>query len=302
MSAGQAAALHPAPTAGTARTAATPRASRRSRPVALAGFGLTLGVTLLFVSLVLLLPLSALVLKAAGLGWAEFWAHATDPRALAAYRVTLTAACMATALNVVLGLSTAWLLERYEFPGRRLLDAMVDIPFALPTAVAGIALSAVTVANGWVGQWVAPLGWQIAYAFPGIVLAMAFTSFPFVVRTLQPVIAQMGPEPEEAARSLGAGRATAFWRVVLPTLRPALLAGGTLAFVRSLGEFGAIVFIAGNLPFRTEIAALLVFIRVGEFDYPAAAVLATVILGFALAVLVSMNLLQARWLRRVHPA
>jgi sulfate transport system permease protein len=270
--------------------------------VALAGFGLTLGVTLLFVSLVLLLPLSALVLKAAGLGWTEFWTHATDPRALAAYRVTLTAACMATALNVVLGLSTAWLLERYEFPGRRLLDAMVDIPFALPTAVAGIALSALTVANGWVGQWVTPLGWQIAYAFPGIVLAMAFTSFPFVVRTLQPVIAQMGPEPEEAARSLGAGRATTIWRVVLPTLRPALLAGGTLAFVRSLGEFGAIVFIAGNLPFRTEIAALLVFIRVGEFDYPAAAVLATVILGFALAVLVSMNLLQARWLRRVHPA
>jgi sulfate transport system permease protein len=266
----------------------------------LPGFGLTLGSTILFVSLVLLLPLAALALKAASLSWAEAWSYIADPRSIAAYRVTLTAALMATALNGLLGLATAWILVRYEFPGRRFLDAAVDIPFALPTAVAGISLSALTVHSGWVGSLVAPLGWQIAYAFPGIVLAMAFTSFPFVVRTLQPVLADLNPEVEEAARSLGAGPLRIFWRVLLPALTPALLAGLSLAFVRSLGEFGAVVFIAGNLPYKTEILSLLVFIRVGEYDYPGAAVLATVILAFALVVLLSFNIIQARLYRRVR--
>jgi len=272
---------------------------RRSHHI-LPGLGLTLGSTVLFVSLVILLPLAALALKAASLSWEQAWAYVSDPRAVSAYRVTLFAALAATAINAVLGLWTAWILVRYEFPGRRLLDAAVDIPFALPTAVAGISLSALTVPSGLVGGWFAPWGWQIAYAFPGIVLAMAFTSFPFVVRTVQPVLADMTPETEEAARSLGARPATIFWRVILPALYPTLLAGVTLAFVRSLGEFGAVVFIAGNLPFRTEILALLVFIRVGEYDYPGAAVLATVILSFALFVLVTMNIVQGWLYRRVR--
>lgn len=268
-------------------------ATRRILP----GFGASLGLTVLVVSLATLLPLGALVVKAAQLSWADIWFHLTDPRAVATYRITLGAAALATVANLVLGVLLAWVLVRYEFPGRRLIDAAVDLPFALPTAVAGISLAALTVPTGWVGRWFEPFGWQIAYAFPGVILAMAFTSFPFVVRTVQPVLEDLDAHLEEAAHSLGAGPFTTFRRVIFPELRAALVAGGSLAFVRSLGEFGAVVFIAGNLPFETEITALLIYIRVGEYDYPAASVLASAVLLFALVLLVLMNVLQA-WLLR----
>jgi sulfate transport system permease protein len=264
------------------------------------GFGPALGGTVLFLSLATLLPLAALVLKASALPWRDFAAYMTDSRAVAAYRVTLAAAFLATAANLGLGLLVAWILARYDFPGRRFLDAVVDLPFALPTAVAGLSLATLTAPAGLIGRWFAPLGIQIAYALPGIVLAMTFTSFPFLVRTVQPVLEDLDGSLEEAAATLGAGRWTTFRRVLFPEILPALLAGLSLAFVRSLGEFGAVVFIAGNLPFRTEISSLLVYIRVGEFDYPGAAALATAILAFALGVLFSMNCLQGIYYRRMH--
>lgn len=270
------------------------------RPRVIPGFGLTLGSTLFFLSLVTLLPLGALVFKTANLSWPELWMCMSDSRAVATYRITVLAAGAATAINLVLGLLTAWILVRYEFPGRRLLDAMVDLPFALPTAVAGLALATLTAPQGLVGHLFTPWGIKIAYAFPGIILAMTFTSFPFIVRTVQPVLADLDPHLEEASASLGAGPLTTFRRVILPEILPATLAGLTLAFVRSLGEFGAVVFIAGNLPFKTEITALLIYIRVGEFDYAGASVLATVVLVFALLVLIVMNVVQSRLYRRLH--
>lgn len=266
----------------------------------LPGFGLTLGGTLLFLCLATLLPLGALAFKASSLSWSEFWGHISDSRAIASYRVTVLAALCALAINVVFGVLMAWILVRYEFPGRRLLDAVIDLPFALPTAVAGLALATLTAPNGLIGQWFAPLGIKLAYALPGIVLAMAFTSFPFVVRTVQPVLADLDPNIEEASAVLGAGPFTTFWKVIFPELLPATLAGATLALVRSLGEFGAVVFIAGNLPYKTEITSLLIYIRVGEYDYAGAAALATVVLFFALFVLLGMNILQSRLYRRLH--
>jgi sulfate transport system permease protein len=266
----------------------------------LPGFGLSLGSALLFVSLFTLLPLTALVVKAAGLPWHEYWAYITDPRAITTYRFTLTCALWATLINVTLGLWVAWILARYDFPGRRLLDAIVDLPFALPTAVAGLSLAALTVKSAPIGQFFSLFDVKIAYALPGVVIAMAFTSFPFVVRTVQPVMEDLDPAMEESAVSLGARPATTFRRVLIPEILPATLAGATIAFVRSLGEFGAIVFISGNLPFRTEITAMLIFIRVNEYDYAGAAALATVILAFALLVLVSMNLIQGRFYRRLN--
>lgn len=264
------------------------------------GFGVTLGSTLVFLSLAVLLPLGALVLKAAGLSWAEFWAYVSDPRAVATYRITVTSAAAATVINVALGLLVAWILVRYEFPGRRFLDAAVDLPFALPTAVAGLTLATLLAPTGLVGQLFAPLGIKISYALPGMIIAMSFTSFPFVVRTVQPVLADLDPHLEEAAANLGAGPLRTFWTVIFPELLPATLAGTTLSLVRALGEFGAVVFIAGNLPFRTEISSLLIYIRVGENDYRGAAALATVILASALAVLVTMNIIQGRLYRRIH--
>lgn len=267
----------------------------------LPGLGLTLGGTLLFTSLAVLLPLGGLVLKASQLSWTQWWGYVSDSRALATYQVTLGAAALATLLNLFQGLLLAWVLARYEFPGRRLLDAAVDLPFALPTAVAGIALAALTVPEGWVGRFLEPLGFKVAYAFPGIVLAMTFTSLPFMVRTVQPIVEDLEGHWEEAAASLGASRWQTFWRVLLPEIRPALFAGASLSFVRSLGEFGAVVFIAGNLPFRTEITSLLTYIRMDEFDYPGAAALSTVILGFSLFLLLGANMLQSRLFRRLHP-
>jgi sulfate transport system permease protein len=260
---------------------------------------LSLGVALTYLSVIVLLPLAALVLKTAGMGPAEFWAVVSSRRALASYRVTLGAAALATVITGLYGLLMAWILVRYEFAGRRALDALMDLPFALPTAVAGIALTALFVEQGWFGSLLTPLGITVAYTPLGIAIAMAFTSIPFVVRTLQPVVAELDLEEEEVARTLGASDGAVFLRVILPQLMPAFLTGCSLAFARSLGEFGAVIFIAGNNPFHTEITALLTFIRLEEFDYPAAAALSTVILAAAFVFLAVSGLLQRRFLRHV---
>ena len=268
----------------------------RSRRV-LPGLPLSLGVTVFYLSLIVVLPLGALVYKAASLGPAEYWHIVASERAVASYMVTAGSALGATAFNLVFGLILAWVLVRYQFPGKRLVDAVVDLPFALPTAVAGIALTTLFVPDGWLGQLVAPLGIQIAYTPLGIMIAMAFTSLPFIVRTVQPVLEDLDPALEEAAQSLGGSDSSIFLRVILPLLAPALMAGTSLSFARSLGEFGAIIFIAGNQPFETEITALLAFIRLEEYEYQAAAAIASVMLIIAFVMLAVTNLLQARALR-----
>lgn len=263
----------------------------------LPGLTLSLGTTLLYLTLIVLIPIAALILKGAEIGPDRFWQIVSSPRALAAFRVTLTAAAIATVINAAYGLLMAWVLVRYEFRGKRLLDALMDVPFALPTAVAGLSLTALFSANGWYGSALEAAGIQVVYSVAGIALAMAFTSVPFVVRSVQPVLEDLDPSLEQAAVTLGARPWQIFLRVVFPAILPAWLAGCTIAFARSLGEFGAIVFIAGNLPFQTEIAALLAFIRLEEFDYNGAAAIALVLLGFALILLVVSNLLQA-WASR----
>ncbi|MBB4103766.1 sulfate ABC transporter permease subunit CysT [Allorhizobium borbori] len=268
----------------------------KRRPV-LPGLKLTLGFTLFYVALIVALPVAALLFKAASLGPAEYWAIVSSPRAVASYRVTVLSALGATVFNLVFGLALAWVLTRYRFPGRRILDAVVDLPFALPTAVAGIALTALFAPSGWFGAPLAELGIKVAYTPLGIMVAMTFTSLPFIVRTVQPVLEDLDPTLEEAALSLGASDSAIFARVVLPLLAPALLAGVSLSFARSLGEFGAIIFIAGNQPMSTEITALLAFIRLEEYDYQAAAAIASVLLITAFAMLAITNILQARALR-----
>ena len=263
----------------------------------LPGFSLSLGTTLLYLTLVILIPIAALILKGAEIGPARFWDIVSAPRVLAAFRITLTAALIATLVNAIYGLLMAWVLTRYDFPGKRLLDALMDIPFALPTAVAGLSLTALFSANGWFGQWLDPLGLTPVYTIWGIALAMAFTSIPFVVRSVQPVLEDLDLSQEQAARTLGASEWAIFSRVVFPQILPAYLAGCTVAFARSLGEFGAVVFIAGNLPFKTEIAALLAFIRLEEFDYQGAAAIALVLLVLALILLAVSNRLQS-WAAR----
>ncbi|WP_183852602.1 sulfate ABC transporter permease subunit CysT [Prosthecomicrobium pneumaticum] len=270
---------------------------RYSNKPALAGFRLSLGLTLVYAALVIILPLACLVWTGAGLGFADFIRIVTSRRALASYRVTLSAAALATLFNAVYGFALAYVLVRFRFPGRRLLDALVDLPFAIPTAVAGIALTTLFAGNGWFGAPLEALGIKVAYTPLGIAVAMAFTSLPFVVRTLQPVLQDLDPAIEEAAATLGASRGRAFRSVVFPLLVPALLAGVALAFARSLGEFGAVIFIAGNQPNRTEITALLAFIRIEEYDYPAAAAIATVMLAAAFVMLLVINALQARLAR-----
>lgn len=278
----------------------TATASLRSKRV-LPGLSLSLGTTLLYLTLVVLIPIAALVLKGAEIGPEGFMRIVSSPRALAAFRVTLTAAAIATVINAVYGLLMAWVLVRYEFPGKGLLDALMDIPFALPTAVAGISLTALFSSSGWFGPVLDALGLQVVYTLPGIAIAMAFTSIPFVVRTVQPVLEDLDPALEQAAETLGARPWTVFARVVFPAILPAWLAGCTTAFARSLGEFGAVVFIAGNLPMRTEIASLLAYIRLEEYDYNGAAVIALALLGFALVLLFTSNLLQ-HWASRYREA
>ena len=263
----------------------------------LPGFRLALGITLFYVAIIILLPLAALVFKAARLGPADYWSIVSSARAVASYRVTVLSAAGATLFNIVFGLALAWVLVRYEFPGKRIVDAIVDLPFALPTAVAGIALTTLFAANGWFGAFLTQFGVKVAYTPLGIMVAMAFTSLPFVVRTVQPVLEDLDPALEEAAQSLGGSDWTIFRKVILPLLTPALLAGVSLSFARSLGEFGAIIFIAGNQPMSTEITALLTFIRLEEYDYQAAAAIASVMLIAAFAMLAATNWMQARALR-----
>ncbi|SMO52331.1 sulfate ABC transporter permease subunit CysT [Paracoccus laeviglucosivorans] len=266
----------------------------------LPGFSLSLGVTLLYVALIILIPVIALVLKGAEIGPARFWEIISAPRTLAAIRVTVTAAAVATVFNAFYGLLMAWVLTRYDFPGRRILDALMDVPFALPTAVAGIALTALYSANGWFGAPLGLAGVELVYTLGGVILAMTFTSIPFVVRAIQPVLEDLDPALEQAAMTLGARPWAIFRRVVLPAILPAWLSGSTIAFARSLGEFGAVVFIAGNLPFKTEIAALLAFIRLEEYDYQGAAAIALVLLIFALILLALSNWLQFRAARHLE--
>ena len=268
-----------------------PARPRRRRP--LPGFGLSLGLGLAWMSLIVLLPLTALAWRAAGLGL-EGWLHAIqDPRVQASLKLSFGAALIAALIASVVGALVAWVVVRYRFPGRRLIDALVDLPFALPTAVAGIALTAIYSQNGWVGRWLEPLGFKIAYAPTGIVIALVFIGLPFAVRTLQPVLETLGSEQEEAAASLGAGRFTTLRRVILPELLPALLTGFSLAFARGLGEYGSVIFIAGNLPFKTEIAPLLITIRLEEYDYNGAVAIAALLLAASFACLLAINAIPA---------
>jgi sulfate/thiosulfate transport system permease protein len=261
------------------------------------GFGLTLGITLTALSLVVLIPLAALVLKAVGVGPPEFWRIATHPRTLAALRLSFSAALAAAAINAVFGLLVAWVLVRYRFPGKRILDAAIDLPIALPTAVAGISLAVIYAPNGWVGSLLAPLGIKIGYTPLAVVLALIFVGLPFVVRTVQPVLAESERDVEEAAALLGAGRPRTVFHVVLPAVSPALLTGFALAFARGIGEYGSVIFVAGNLPFVSEIAPLLIVIRLEEFDYAGAAVVATVMLALSFTMLLLINRMQS-WNRR----
>jgi sulfate transport system permease protein len=263
----------------------------------LPGLPLTLGITLVYVAIIVVLPLGALIFKAASLGPEDYWRIVSSERAIASYRVTILCALAATLFNLVFGMALAWIIVRYRFPGRRFVDALVDLPFALPTAVAGIALTTLFASNGWFGAPLAAIGIKVAYTPLGIIIAMAFTSLPFIVRTVQPVLEELDPALEEAGQTLGASDLEIFLRVILPQLAPAILAGLSLSFARSLGEFGAIIFIAGNQPFETEITALLAFIRLEEYDYPASAAIASVMLIAAFTMLAITNLLQARALR-----
>ena len=267
------------------------------RPSAIPGFGLALGFTLTYLSLIVLIPLAALVLKSATLGLAGFWDVVTGARTLAALRLSFLTSLFAASVNAVFGTIIAWALVRYRFPGRRLLDAFVDLPFALPTAVAGIALTALYAPNGWIGQWLAPLGIKVAYTPTGIAVALVFIGLPFVVRTVQPVLEEFDRELEEASATLGANRRQTVFRVMLPTLMPAILTGFALALARAVGEYGSVIFIAGNMPFISEIAPLLIIIRLEEFSYPQAAAIGTAMLMISFGLLFFVHLIQA-WQRR----
>ena len=264
------------------------------RRTALPGFGLSMGFTVLYLGLVVLLPLSMLFLKTATLTWAQFWHAVTADRVMASYRLSFGAALAASAMNAVFGLLVAWVLVRYEFPAKKAIDGLVDLPFALPTAVAGITLTALFAANGWIGQFLEPLGIKVAYTPLGVILAVTFIGLPFVVRTVQPVLEDLDPEIEEAACSLGADRIQTFRRVLFPELFPALLTGFAMAFARGLGEYGSVVFIAGNMPGKTEIAPLLIMIKLEQYDYAGATAIAVVLLAVSFTVLLLINIIQGR--------
>ncbi|MGZ9720405.1 sulfate ABC transporter permease subunit CysT [Rhizobium miluonense] len=270
---------------------------RFRQPSVIPGFGLALGVTLAWLIFIVLIPLSGLLLKSSALGWSKFWALAFDVRTLYALRMSFGGAFIAALVNAVLGLILAWVLVRYRFPGKRILDAMVDLPFALPTAVAGIALTTLYAPNGWIGQFLTPLGIKIAFTPVGIVIALIFVGLPFVVRTAQPVMEEIDREVEEAAATLGASRFQTITRVLLPGLAPAALTGFALAFARAAGEYGSVIFIAGNKPYVSEIAPLLIVIRLEEYNYSAATAIATVMLIISFTMLLIINLIQA-WSRR----
>ena len=263
----------------------------------LPGFGLTMGYTLLYLSVVVLIPIGGLFLRALELSWSEFWRLVTADRALAAYRLTFGASFIAACLNALLGTLVAWVLVRYDFPGRRFLDALVDFPFALPTAVAGLSLANLFADQGWLGRFLVPLGIRGAFTSLGVVIALTFIGLPFVVRTLQPVLESFEREVEEAAATLGAGRLRTFLTIVAPTLLPAVLTGFALAFARAIGEYGSVIFIAGNIPNKSEIAPLLIIIRLEEYNYTGAMALAVVLLVVSFMLLITINLLE-RWASR----
>jgi sulfate transport system permease protein len=263
-------------------------------PSVLPGFGLTLGFTLLYLSLIVLMPLSALFIKTATMDWPTFWQTIIDPRVVASYQLSFGASLVAAAANACFGFLVAWSLVRYPFPGKRLVDAMVDLPFALPTAVSGIALTTLYAPNGWIGPYLQPLGIKTAFSPLGVMMALTFIGLPFVVRTLQPALEDLSTETEEAAASLGATRLQTFRRVILPTVLPALLTGFALAFARALGEYGSVVFISGNMPMKTEIVPLIIVTKLEQYDYTGATAVAVVTLLASFAILLGMNALQ-RW-------
>jgi len=263
----------------------------------LPGFGLTMGFTLFYLSLIVLIPLAGLLLKSATISWDQFYAAVTGPQVMASYKVTFGASLVAASVNAVCGLVVAWVLVRYSFPGKNVVDAMVDLPFAMPTAVSGIALTAIYAPNGWIGRWLDPLGIEVAYTQLGIMVALTFIGLPFVVRTLQPALEDLDVEIEEAAASLGATRRQTFARVIFPTILPALLTGFALAFARALGEYGSVVFISGNLPMKTQIVPLLIMTKLEQYNYAEAAAIAVVALGASFVVLLFINLTQW-WSRR----
>lgn len=270
---------------------------RFRRPSVIPGFGLTFGFSVAYLTLLILIPLAALVLRSTDVGFSGFWRLMTDERTLKSLETSFGTAFLAALVNVVFGTILAWVLVRYRFPGRRFVDAIVDIPFALPTAVAGIALASIYAPNGWVGSLLAPFGIRIAFSRLGIVVALIFIGLPFVVRTVQPIMEEISREVEEAAATLGASRFQTVWRVLLPGLQPAILTGFALAFARGVGEYGSVIFIAGNTPYVSEIAPLLIVIKLEEYDYAGATALATVMLALSFAMLLVINLIQS-WTRR----
>lgn len=269
--------------------------SQRSR--VLPGFGLSVGFTLAYVSLIVLIPLSAVFIKSLGIGWDGLWEILTSERILKSLQLSFSAALIAALVNVIFGLLLAWCLVRYSFPGKRIVDALVDLPFALPTAVAGIALTSLYAPTGWIGQYLSPLGIEVAYTPIGITLALIFIGLPFVVRTVQPVLSDIETELEEAASALGANRYQTITKIILPILFPALLTGFALAFARGVGEYGSVIFIAGNQPYKTEIAPLMIISRLEEYDYAGATTIAVVMLVLSFAILFLINLVQA-WASR----
>jgi sulfate transport system permease protein len=265
-------------------------AAQRNR--VLPGFRLTLGYTIFYLSIIVLIPLAAVFWKTSTLSWAQFVQVVTSPPALAAYRLSFGAALLAASINVVFGLIVAWVLVRYDFFGKKLVDALVDLPFALPTAVAGITLATLYAPGGWIGQFFTPLGIKISFTRLGVLVALTFIGLPFIVRTVQPILEDFEPEIEEAAASLGANRWQVFWRIILPTVTPALLTGFALAFARALGEYGSVVFISSNIPMKTQIVPLLIMTKLEQFDYPGATALAVVMLVFSFGLLLTINVLQ----------
>ncbi|MFC7065601.1 sulfate ABC transporter permease subunit CysT [Brucella rhizosphaerae] len=269
------------------------------KPSVIPGFGLTLGFSVTYLTLLILIPLAALVLRSTDVGLSGFWRIITDERTIKALETSFGTAFVAALVNVVFGVILAWVLVRYRFPGRRFIDAIVDIPFALPTAVAGIALASIYAPNGWIGSLLAPFNIRIAFSRAGIVVALIFIGLPFVVRTVQPIMEEISREVEEAAATLGASRFQTIWRVLLPSLQPAILTGFALAFARGVGEYGSVIFIAGNTPYVSEIAPLLIVIRLEEYDYAGATALAAVMLALSFAMLLFINLIQS-WTRRKY--
>ncbi|MBC8079613.1 MAG: sulfate ABC transporter permease subunit CysT [Gorillibacterium sp.] len=267
----------------------------------LPGFGLSMGFTILYMSLIVLIPLAAVFLKASTLSWDQLWQTVTAPRVVASYKITFYTSFVAAVINAVFGFVVAWVLVRYRFPGRRIMDGMIDIPFALPTAVAGIALTTIYSPNGWIGSLLGKIGIKAAYTPLGIIIALTFIGLPFVVRTLQPVLEELDKDLEEAAASLGAHRLRTFAKVIFPEMLSPLLTGFALAFARSLGEYGSVVFISGNMPMRTEIAPLLIMTKLEQFDYAGATAIAAVLLILSFTMLLFINLVQWRTNRRMLP-